>query len=348
MIKTVVRRLLALPFVLFFVSATLFLFVVQIPVEQRAEIYMGSGSPHTTEEQRARMLQQTIERYGLDKPWPVQYLRWLGSALRGDWGFSTTWRQPVLTALLRRVPATVELTLFAMVPATLLAILFGGLAARKRGRLPDHTVRAATFVGWAFPPFILALILMNVLYAWNGWFPPGRFSIWASIVLSSDEYHAYTGLLTVDALLNGNLRLFADAVRHLVLPALTLAVVEWALLTRIMRTSLLDVLGQDYITVARAKGLQERAVLARHARRNALLPLISTGAALTSTLITTVVVIEVIFGFRGIGYSAVESMLRADVPATVGFAMFSCLVVVLSSLIADVLYAVVDPRIRVH
>jgi peptide/nickel transport system permease protein len=347
MLKFIVRRLLVLPVIVLFMTSVLFLLMLQIPAEQRAELYLGSGNPHLTEAQRAKILEQTIERYGLDQPWLVQYGWWLRKLVTGDWGYSPTWRQGVLAGLLQRAPASLELTLFAMIPAALLAVGLGTLAAQRRGRIPDHMVRAAAFVAWAFPPFILALILMNLLYAWTGWLPPERMSQWASALVNSDKFHSYTGLLTVDALLNGNLRLLGDAVRHLVLPAFTLALAEWALLTRIMRSSLLDVMGQDYITTARAKGVHEGDIMARHARRNAILPLISAGGFLTAMLITGLVVIEAIFNFRGIGGSAVDAVLNLDVPVALGFAVFCCIVTVLANLVADILYAVVDPRVRI-
>ena len=247
---------------------------------------------------------------------------------------------------MRRAPATIELTLFAMAPSCLLAIFLGRWSVQKQGRFLDHLVRAGTFLGWSFPPFILALILLNIFYAWLKWFPPERMSIWASAFIRSESYHSYTGLLTLDALLNGNLPLFGDALCHLALPGFTLAVAEWALLTRIMRSSLLEVMSMDYITTARSKGLQERSVISQHAVRNAVLPLISTGGVISASLITSVTVIEMVFNFNGVGRWGVLAFKSTEIPATVGFALFSCCVTVLSSLIADIGYAIADPRVR--
>jgi ABC-type dipeptide/oligopeptide/nickel transport system permease component len=346
LIKYILRRLLVLPLVMFLVTLILFAIVLQLPAEERVRVYLPSVNPHITEEEYARLVQITIERYGLDQPFTVQYVSWIRNLLRGEWGYSPSWRQPVLEGLVQRVPATIELTLFAMVPSIALAIVLGSVAARRKNRLPDHLVRAATFVGWAMPSFILGLVLMNVLYAWLGWFPPERMSIWASPIVNSESFRNYTRLLTVDALLNNNVDIFWDAIRHLVLPGVTLALAEWALLARIMRSSMLDVLRQDYITTARAKGLRERVVVNRHARRNAILPLVSAGGAVTSMLISGVVVIEVIFNLNGIGRGAIKAIFYADIMVTVGFAVFSCAATVLASLIADVLYAVVDARVR--
>jgi peptide/nickel transport system permease protein len=346
LLKYVIRRILVLPVILFFVTVLLFLLIMLQPVDQRVMVYIPSFNPHIQPEEFQELLETQIHRYGLDDPIWVQYARWLGNLLAGDWGYSPSWKQPVLDGLRQRAPATLELTLWAMIPSIILAILLGTVAALRLHRLPDHLIRAAASIGWAFPSFVLALALINVFYAWLGWFPPGRTSIWASEIISSDSYQVYTGMLSIDALLNGRPDLFWDALRHLLLPALTLALAEWALLTRIMRSSLLEVLRQDYVTTAQAKGLPDRLVVGRHAQRNAILPLISASAVVTSLLISGLVIIEVVFSYNGIGRWAVKAILLSDIPVAVGFAVFCCIVVVLASLIADIVYALVDPRVR--
>ena len=346
MVQYIIRRLLVIPLIMFLVSVIIFLLILQLPAEERVTAYLPSARANLSEEEFDKLVQITIKRYGLDKPPVLQYTSWVSNLVRGDWGFSPSWRQPVLEGLMQRAPATIELTLFAMFPSCLLAIILGKLSVQKLGRFQDHLVRTSTFLGWSFPPFILALILLNVFYAWLKWFPPERMSIWASAFIRSDSFHSYTGLLTVDALLNGNLPLFGDALSHLALPGFTLALAEWALLTRIMRSSLLEVMSMDYITTARSKGLQERAVIGQHALRNAVLPLISTGGVISASLITSVTVIEIVFNFNGVGRWAVLAFQSTEIPVTVGFALFSCGVTVLSSLIADICYAIADPRIR--
>jgi peptide/nickel transport system permease protein len=348
MIKFILRRLLVLPVIMFVVTSLLFLLMLQLPPEQRVMVYLPSVSSRLTEEQFQELIQITIDRYGLNQPFLVQYENWIKKLVTGDWGYSPAWRQPVAEGIRQRAPATLELLLFATIPSVILAISLGSLAARYKNRLPDHLVRASAFLVWAFPPFILALILMNIFYAWLGWFPPERISIWAGPVIDSSTFRTFTGLLTIDALLNGNLDIFWDALRHLVLPASLLALTAWALLSRVMRSSLIDVLEQDYITAARAKGLREPEVVNRHARRNALLPVISTGSVVVSMLMSWMVVIETVFHFNGVGRWAVTAILNSDLPVAVGFAVFSCAIVVVSSLLADILYAVVDPRIRLY
>ena len=348
MIQYILRRVLVFPLIMFLVTVILFALMLQPPVEQRVMIYVPSFNPHITGDQFQELLARQIERYGLDDPFPVQYVRWLRDLATGEWGFSPTWRQPVLEGLRQRAPATLELAIFALTPSVVLALGLGSLAARYHNRFPDYVVRAATFTSWAFPPFILGLILMNVFYAWLGWFPPERLSTWATFVVRSEGFYALTGMHTVDALLNGDLTLFVDAVRHLVLPGVTLAIVQWALFTRVMRASLTGIMNQDYITAARAKGLSNRQVIRRHARRNAILPVVSLAGTAMSAFISNVVVVEMIFYINGVGRWAAKAILQADVPVALGFALFGCMVTVLTSLIADILYGVLDPRVRLY
>jgi len=346
MLKYAVRRLLLLPVILFVVTLILFALITRLPTEQRVMIYLPSSGSNLTDEQYQKLVELQIERYGLDDPWPVQYVRWMRELLAGGWGYSPTWRQSVLQGIRQRLPATLELALYAMVPAVLLAVVLGSTAARRHRRLPDHAIRVASFVAWAFPPFILALLLLDIFYAELGWLPPERLGLSASLLVGSGDFQTYTGLLTVDAVLNREPGVFFDALRHLVLPAFTLALTEWALLTRIMRSSLLGVLRKDYVTVARAKGLPESAVVGRHARRNAVLPVISAGGTATSILMSGIVVVEAIFSYNGVGGWAVRGILNSDVPVAAGFALLSCIVSVLASLLADLIYALVDPRVR--
>jgi peptide/nickel transport system permease protein len=346
MLKYAVRRLLLLPVILFVVTLILFFLIFRLPVEQRVMIYIPSTRSNLTDERFQALIKAQIERYGLDDPWPVQYARWIHELVADGWGYSPTWRQTVLAGIRQRLPATLELALYAMLPAILLAVLLGSAAARRHHRLPDHLIQATSFVAWAFPPFILALLLLNIFYAGLGWFPPERMAPSTSLLIATGGLKSYTGLLTVDALLNWEPAIFLDALRHLVLPAFTLALTEWALLARIMRSSLIGVLHKDYVTTARAKGLPEGTVVGRHARRNAVLPVISAGGMATSLLISGIVVVEAIFNYPGVGRWAVQGILNTDVPVAVGFAILSCIITVFASLVADLLYALVDPRVR--
>jgi peptide/nickel transport system permease protein len=227
LIQYILRRLLILPLIIFLVTLILFFLMWQLPLEMRVQVYVPHTNKFLMPDEEQALIERSIRIHDLDRPWPVMYVRWLRMLVTGEWGHSPAWQQPVLQGLLQRAPATAELVLTSMVPCIILAVVSGTLASRYGNRFPDHFVRAATFVGWAFPSFILGLILLNVFYGWLDWFPPMRLSMWAGTVVHSDQFTSYTGMYTVDALLNLDLRLFWDALRHLVLPAVCLAFADW-------------------------------------------------------------------------------------------------------------------------
>ena len=274
----IIRRLLQLPITLFGVSVLIFALMQLLTPVERSALYVRD-IPHTE-----GALDAIIRRYGLDDPMTVQYWRWLvgrvdpqsgervGGVLRGDFGFSRTGRQPVIDVIKQRLPASAELALWSMVPIIAVGVWMGVVAAVHHNKLIDQGLRVFSIVGWSFPTFVFALLLLLVFYAKTGWFPPGRLSDWATLVVLSPEFTRYTQLNTIDALLNLRLDVFLDALRHMVLPILTLCYIQWAMLLRLTRSSMLESLRQDYMYTARAKGLPEKVVVNLHARRNALIP----------------------------------------------------------------------------
>jgi ABC-type dipeptide/oligopeptide/nickel transport system permease component len=346
MLPYLLRRLVVLPLVMCFVTLILFLFFLQLPLEQRVQVYMPPLHSNDTPEKVEHLQQEIIARRGLDRPLPVQYVFWIGGLLSGDWGYSASWREPVLEGLLRRAPASAELALVAMIPSVLLAFVLGNLAARYRNRVPDYSVRAAASVVWGLPSFFLAFVILIVFSIWLRWFSPGRLSVSLTFATLSSGFRTYTGMYTIDGLLNGNLQLVWDALMHLAMPALALALTQWALLTRIMRASLLEELRQDYITTARAKGLSEGKVRSGHARPNAVLPFISLTGISIPLLISDLIVVETIFNFNGLGGAVARSVISLDVPVGLGFALFACCITIAASWTADMLYGFFDPRVR--
>jgi len=330
------------------VSTILFLLILQLPAERRAEVYIPTVSSRITEEEYARLVQVTIERYGLNEPFYVQYANWIRNLFQGDWGYSPSWRQPVLEGLLHRLPASIELGVFAMIPSVLFAIILGGIAAIRKNRASDYIVRLSAFVGWAIPNYIFGLIFMTIFYVWLGWFPPERLSYWANPIVNAESFQSFTGLLTIDGILNGRPDISQDAVRHLMLPGITLAVFQWALFVRIMRSSILEEFMQDYVTTARAKGLSENNILKVHIYRNALLPVIASAGVATAMLFGNIIVVEVLFNFNGVGRWAIEAIQNFDAPAAIGFILLSSVVSTLASLVADILFAIVDPRVSIN
>ena len=348
MVSYILRRLLIIPVVLFIVTAILFLLLLQLPAERRAEVYLPSVNPRITAEEYENLVQVTIERYGLNEPFYIQYSNWILNLLKGDWGYSPSWRQPVLEGLLHRLPASIELGIFALVPSVLLALILGGVAAIRQNHLSDYMVRLSAFVGWAIPNFILGLIFMAIFYAWLDWFPPERLSYASNAIVNSENFRTFTGFLTIDGILNNTPDISWDAIRHLMLPGMTLAVFQWAMFVRIMRSSLLEEITQDYVTTARAKGLSENIILQNHIFKNAMLPVIASAGVTTAMLFGNVIVVEVLFNFNGVGRWAIDAIKNFDAPAAIGFILLSSVVSLFASLGTDILFAVVDPRVSIE
>jgi peptide/nickel transport system permease protein len=271
---------------------------------------------------------------------------WLQQLAHGDLGWSQTARMPTSQAIAAFFPATLELTLYIFVPVILIGVWLGTQAAVHRDRFVDHFSRLFAISLRGMPSFVWGLILLMVFYGWLNWFPPGRLSLEADLFTQSPQFRSYTHLMTVDALLNGQGWIFVDAIKHIAGPALTLVLVEMALLVRITRSSMLEVLRQDYVRTARAKGLAESVVINQHARRNALIPVITLSSLLFVGLLGGVVLAETIFNFPGIGKWGATAAVQLDIPGVTGFAIFVAGLTVLGNLAADVLYAAIDPRIR--
>jgi len=350
----IIRRLLILPVIVIGVTMLIFALLSMLTPYERASLYV-SDVP-----KRQGSMEAIIEKYGLDKPVYVQYWHWMvgrkdpdtgeirGGVLRGQLGFSTTVGGPVLEVLSRRLPATAELALWAAVPMIGLGILLGVISAVHHNRLVDQILRVFSIVGWSIPTFVFGLIVLMVFYAKLGWFPTGRLSDWASQVVQSESFRTYTRMYTFDALLNMQFDVFLDALRHLVLPITTLAYLNWAYLLRVTRSSMLDVLRQEYLTTARAKGLFERVVIMRHALPNALIPIITVGGLILVGLLNGVVITETIFNYPGMGSFLAHAALTLDAISVLGVALVSSLILVLGNLAVDVMYGFVDPRIRLR
>jgi peptide/nickel transport system permease protein len=279
--------------------------------------------------------------WGLDRSLPEQYGIYLWNLVRGNFGVSISTRQPVWLDLRQTFPATIELAVAAMSLSVLVGIPLGMLSAVKRDRLIDQLTRVISLVGVSMPIFWLGLIALLVFYARLGWAPPpGRLSA----TLTAPPM--VTGFLLIDSLLAGRPAVALDAVRHLILPAAVLSTYNLGILARMMRGSLLDVLGEDYVRTARAKGLTERAVLARHALRNALMPVVTAFGIQFGYLLGGTLVVEVVFGWPGIGQYAIGSISTVDFPAIMSVTVVISVFFVLANLVVDLLYVWLDPRLR--
>lgn len=341
MLTFIFRRLAMLPVVFFGVTLALILLMQLLTPYQRAAAYVQS-------EAQIRNIGSIIEQYGLEDPWYMQYGRWLSELASGNLGYSRTSSEPVLATLAKRFPVTLELALFAIVPILGIGVWFGTLAALNRDKLIDQLVRVMSIVGWSLPTFVLAIWLLVIFYGALGWFQPGRLSTQFIVELADKNsgFVEYTRMTTIDALLNGRLDVFVNAFKHMVLPVVTLTVISGAQIMRVMRSSLLDALNQDYVRTARAKGLQEKIVTHKHARRNALIPVVTLSGFVLIGLLNGVVITETIFAYPGLGQWAAKAAVSLDYASVLGFAIFTAILVVFANLIVDLLYGIVDPRIR--
>ncbi|NIN69397.1 MAG: ABC transporter permease subunit [Anaerolineae bacterium] len=342
MIAYIVRRLMILPIILFGVTVLIFGMMSFLEPAQRASLYVQAIPKGAGE------LDRIIEKYGLDDPMYVQYFRWLKGVLRGDLGFSRTGRQPVLATIKRYIPASFELAIWAAVPLLWVGIQLGVISALHHNKFIDQIMRVFAIVGWSFPTFVFGLLVLMIFYAKLQWFPAGRLSEWASQVVLSDEFTRFTGMNTVDALLNLRLDIFWDALRHLILPVITLSYVSWALVLRVTRSSMLEVLRADYVTTARSKGVKERLVIDKHAKPNALIPVATVGGIVMIGLMSGVVITETVFNYRGLGWWVATSAGQLDVISVLGFSLFYGVLVVCGNLVVDVMYAYLDPRVRLQ
>jgi peptide/nickel transport system permease protein len=343
LITFILRRLLMLPLVVAGVSILIFSLMMLMSPFSRLAVYITDPSAL---KQGPQELDEMVEALGLNDPAWVQYGRWMKEILHGNFGWSESARQPVLQAIVKLFPASAELTLYAAFPVIFLGIWLGKISAVHQNTLIDHVSRVSAIVGWSFPTFVFGILALLVFYSILGWFPPGRLTLAASRIVYSDAFTSYTGMHTIDALLNRNLYVFFDALRHLVMPVFTLAYVSWAMILRLMRSSMLETLRQDYVVTARSKGLTERTVINKHAQRNALLPVTTVAGLMVAGLLNGVVVVETVFNYRGLGAFAASAAVQLDMPSILGFSLFNGVLLVVTNLIVDVMYAFFDPRVR--
>lgn len=333
MSRYVLTRIASVGLVLLGVSVLTFFIAHVVPADP---VLVALGE-HAREEQ----IQAYRRAYGLDRPVGVQYLIYIGRLLRGDLGISIRTRRPVADDLREFLPATVELGGTAWVIALLLGIPAGVLSAVYKDRVFDHLSRIGALMGASMPVFWLGLLLLGTFYYGLRWLPgPGRLDA------SAIPPPARTGLLLVDATLAGDRAAFSSALQHLVLPALTLGLFSTAVIARMTRSAMLEVLYQDYIRTARAKGLAHARVVVRHALRNALVPTLTVVGLSFGNLLSGAVLTETIFAWPGLGRYATTSAISLDFPAVMGVALVTAVIYTTINLIIDLLYARLDPRVR--
>lgn len=334
MLRFVLRRLALMIPVLLGLSVLLFIWVRSLPGGGPARSLLG---PRATPER----IEAINQAYGFDDPIVEQYVRYVGSLARGDFLNSIRDGKPVLDTFLQRLPVTVELGLAALLFAIVIGIPLGYVAARYQGRWLDTLVVSGSLLGVATPVFFLALLLKLVFANWLDLLP-ATFRQTPGINATR-----VTGFATLDGLLTGEYDATWDAIQHLILPGVALGTIPLAIIVRITRASVAEVLQEDYVRTAESKGLSRRVVSRRHVLRNAMLPVATTIGLQTGLLFSGAVLTESVFGFEGVGKYLFTAISQRDYPVLQGYIIFIAIMYSLINLLVDLLYGVIDPRVRV-
>jgi len=335
----VLRRLILLIPVL--LGVTMIVFTISHMVGDPAAAYV---SERTSEEQ----IKQVIRQRGLDQPLYIQYFIYLTDLLRGDWGLSRSVGDRPVTEVIREFfPATLELTMVALVMMLMIGIPLGIISATRKDKLMDHVSRLFALSGVSMPVFWLGLLMLLVFYFYLQILGlPNLPGSGRTDPFLYPPLKTITGLYLIDSILQGRVNAFFDVLAHLIMPAFVLGYHGVALITRMMRSSMLEVLRQDYITLAKSKGLSERVVIYRHALKNAMIPTVTITGLAFGSLLTGAPLTETVFSWPGIGRWAAGAILSTDFSAITGFTIVAALIYVFANLIVDLVYAALDPRIR--
>lgn len=333
MLRFIVRRLILLLPILLGLSLLVFLWIRALPAGPAQSLLGERATPET--------IRQIEEQYGLNEPIHIQYWSYLKTVGKGDLGTTIRTRRPVTDELKERFPATIELTLAALLFATLLGVPLGFVAAKRYGTWVDHSSLVISLIGISIPIFFLAILLKYVFAVKLGLLPTvGRISVLIDLEHPTNFY-------LIDALIAGDPEAFWDVSKHLILPAIALGSIPLAITARITRAAVLDVQNEDYIRTARAKGLPPRTVDMRHIFRNAMLPIVTIIGLQMGLLLSGAVLTETVFAFPGMGTWLVEAIRQRDYAILQGGILFVSFVFVIVNLLVDISYALINPRIRV-
>ncbi|NQT60146.1 MAG: ABC transporter permease [Bacteroidetes bacterium] len=332
MVKWFLKRLLLLFFVLW--GITTLTFIINAVVPRNPAIAMA-GSQASSEQ-----IEKLNARWGLDRPLYERYFKFYKYLFKGDLGTSIRTERPVALEMRNFFPATFELATFSVFLSFIIGVPLGIIAALKRNKWPDQVTRFISLIGVSLPNFWFGLIILLVFYFLLGGVGPGR------VTSASFEPAKITGLYLLDSLLTGNWRSFADSFKHLIMPAFAMGFFGIGIVTRMMRSSMIDTLGKDYIKAARARGLSQYKVIVHHGIRNSLIPVLTVMGVLYGAYLGGVIVIEVVFSWPGLGNFAYTSILKSDHPAIMGVVLVISLLYSLVNLLVDILYRYLDPRIK--
>jgi ABC-type dipeptide/oligopeptide/nickel transport system permease component len=343
-IKYLLKRLLMLPLILLFLSMLIFSLVMFLSPYERLAVFIpnadavGSSIP----------FDELVTKYGLDKPFYVQYWDWLQRVAQGNLGWSPSARMPVADALKQYFPATVELMLVGGLIVFIGGIFLGTKSAAGHNKIFDQISRVGTTIGVSLPEFIFGLLLLVFFYGILGILPPGQMSSWAEDVVYLGSFRHFTGFLLLDSILNGELYIFWDVLKHLLLPAVAYSIGLLSVMQRIVRSSLLETLKKDFVTTARAKGLPESVVIKKHARRNSLLPVVTVSGSMVAKMLGGAAIVETVFNYRGMGMFIVIAAQGLDFPAILGSSLLIGVIIIITNLVVDILYTILDPTVTLE
>lgn len=330
----ILERILVMVPIIIGVAVIVFLFMRLMPGDP-VDIMMGQGGAVSAGEH-----EQLREEFHLDEPLYVQLALFLGDLLRGDLGYSYIQKRPVIALIAERLPATIELALGALLVGLAVAVPIGILSAVKQNSWLDRLSMASAFLGISMPAFWLGIVLLLLFSVELKWLPvQGRLS-------HTVEIQTITGFYVLDSLLTRNWAALGNSLRHLVLPSITLGLPMAAVVARVLRSSMLETLRGDYVTLARAKGASETGVVLRHALRNALIPTVTVVGLQVGVLLGGNMIVETVFGWPGLGRTVVDSIFNRDFPLVQGAVMMYAFIFVATNLIVDVLYTYLNPRIQ--
>jgi len=337
----VIRRLILMIFVLLGVSLIVFYLSRGFPTG------IAPWTPYIHAKMTAEQIQEVIRSHGFDQPLYIQYFYWLKDVLRGDWGLTGTWAngRPANEVFFNHFPYTVELSVAATILTVAIGVPLGIISAVKNNKLPDHVSRVIALAGYSTPSYWFGFVLQLVFFYY--------FSLWGLPYLPSSgaigteaTVAKITGIPILDGLLAGNLDYAWDAFIHLILPSFSLSFISLGFLARIVRASMLEVMRQDYITLARSKGLKERVVIYRHALKNALIPAVTLTGIFFAWLLGGAMITEYVFAWPGVGQQALRAVFQGDSNFLLVYTFVFAVIVVIANLVVDVLYVFLDPRIK--
>ncbi len=349
LVRFVIYRLLSVPLTLLIITMALYAFVMLAPPEVRATLYYPAGlnTDKMSDEEIYQFNNLIINRYHLDAPYPVQYGLWLSNLVRGDWGWSPIRREKVLPALLRRSPVTAELAFYSLMIFIPVGLISGVRAGSRKDSVMDMRFRLSAFVAVSIPPFVLALVLLSIFYVGLHWFPPQRLGVQSTMFVHSDAFRTYTGFLTIDGFLNKRADISLEAIKHLILPVLTIGIGYWGILGRITRISVIEETYKEHVLAARARGIAQKGLVWKHIFRNALTPSLTSCALSAAALFTSIFIVEQLFDRKGVSSLVLDfNMPTPDATMLLGFAIYSVIVVLLIMLVLDLSVAILDPRVR--